>query len=231
MAQMGFGGVKTFAGGGVLGVRAQHGQQGVAGVAGGLQIAAFVHVPVVVNPLRGNAGAAQAQRRAPLLRRGRLFASFAFALVQKPPDACVRDLQGLHHGGQAFVAHALQFGDAFTLRLRVGLAREFFDEVVGQLRHIGQLGPRQLQRGAELVQKVPHAALAAGQPEGQEGSHKSPAQPAAKAHGVVYFLHRCDVVARQPERLAPERLHQAVGDKSVYFLAHNQRAHPALAVE
>ena len=36
---------------------------------------------------------------------------------------------------------------------------------------------------------------------------------------------------RQPQGFAPQRLHQAVGYKSVYFLSHNQRAHFAFAVK
>lgn len=133
---MGFGGVKTFSARRVLSVRAQHGKQRVAGGAGDLQIAAFVHVSVVVHPLLRHARLVWAQRRVPLLRRRSLRAPFILALVQKFPDSRVWNLQGFHHGGQAFIAHALQFFGVFSAGLLVGLTGDFFNEVVGQLRHI-----------------------------------------------------------------------------------------------
>ena len=231
MADVGFRRVKTASARRVLRVRAQHSQKRVAGGAGDLQIAAFVHVPVVVNPFTGDASPMQTQRRAPIVRRGGLGALLQLELIQKFARAKVRGLQRFHHRRDAFVAQALQLFGASPVRLRVGLAREFFNKVAGQLRNIGQLRPRQLQRRSELPQEMAHSAAAAAESECQESPHERPSDSASESHRVVNLLRRRNVVARQPQRLAPQRLHQAVGDEAVYFLSHQQRAHSAFAVK
>ena len=77
------------------------------------------------------------------------------------------------------------------------------------------LRPRPGQRRAELRHEVPHARLAAGDPVGEERAHAAPAQPGAEADGVVDLLDRGDVVVDEPQRLAPQRLEQPVGDEPV----------------
>ena len=72
VADVGFRRVETATARRVFGVGAQHCQERVAGVAGYLQVAAFVHVAVVVNPFAGDASPMQAQRRVPIVRRGGL---------------------------------------------------------------------------------------------------------------------------------------------------------------
>ena len=97
--------------------------------------------------------------------------------------------------------------------------------------NVRQLRPRPLERRPELREEVPHAVLAARDPVGEERAHLRPAQAGAEADRVVDLLGRGDVVVDEPERLAPERLEQAVGDEAVDLLAHAERLHPDRRVE
>ena len=97
----------------------------------------------------------------------------------------------------------------------VRLRDEPIEQLVGELGDVGQLRPRPGQRRAELGHEVTHAGLAAGDPVGEERPHEAPAQPGAEADGVVDLLDRGHAVVDQPERLAPQRLEQPVGDEPV----------------
>ena len=134
--------------------------------------------------------------------------------------------QRLQDGHEAVVAQALELAHGAARRLLVGLGDDAVEQLVGQLRHVGQLRPRPLQRRPELGHEVPHAALAAGDPVGEERAHERPAQPGAVADRVVDLPDRRDAVVHEPERLAPERLQQPVGDEAVDLAAHDQRLHP-----
>ena len=56
-------------------------------------------------------------------------------------------------------------------------------------------------------------------------------RPGAEADRVVDLLDRRDVVGDEPQRLAPERLHQAVGDERVDLPAQHERAHAERRVD
>ena len=104
-------------------------------------------------------------------------------------------------------------------------------ELARQLRNIGQLRPRPLERRAELLEEVAHAVLAACDPVRQERAHLRPAEAGTEADRIVHLLDRRDVVVHEPERLTPERLEQAVGDESVDLLANEERLHSDRRVE
>ena len=72
---------------------------------------------------------------------------------------------------------------------------------------------------------MPHPALAAGHPVGEERAHDRPPQPGAVADRVVDLRDGRDVVVHEPQRLAPERLEQPVGDEAVDLGAHDERVH------
>ena len=50
-------------------------------------------------------------------------------------------------------------------------------------------------------------------------------RPAPKRIASSISLDRRDVVVHEPQRLAPQRLEQAVGDEAVDLVAQAQRAH------
>ena len=111
-------------------------------------------------------------------------------------------------------------------RAAAGLDRRALDHALGklrrQLRRL-QLGPGQLQGRAELLQHVRHAGIAAGQVEGQAGAHEGPAQAGAAGDGGVDLIGRRHAVGDQVQRLAPDRLLQAVGDVARDLAAHLER--------
>ena len=133
-------------------------------------------------------------------------------------------LHRFEHRQQAIVTIAFQRRNAVFAQLVAGALDHVVDQLVGQLR-CWQVGPRQLQRRTELRHEVPHARITACQGIGEEGAHERPAQPGAKANGVVDFAGGRHAVIDQVQRLAPQRFEQAVGDKTGDFLAHMQRAH------
>ena len=101
-----------------------------------------------------------------------------------------------------------------------------------------QLGPRQFQRRSELREEMPHSGFAAGHSVDEKRAHERPAQPGAEPDRVVDLLRRRDAVVDQPQRLAPKRFEQSVGDEAVDLLAshaaaacrcwHRTRSPPAL---
>ena len=99
--------------------------------------------------------------------------------------------------------------------LRVRLVGDLLDQRVVEVRHVHQLRPRPLQRRAELGEEVPHPRLAAGDAVGLEQAHLRPAQPEGVADDVVDLLDGRDVVVDEPQRLAPQRLEQAVADEGL----------------
>ena len=87
------------------------------------------------------------------------------------------------------------------------------------------MGPGELEGRPELGHEMAHAGLAARQPVGEEGAHRRPAQPRAVADGVVDLVHGGEVIGDQPQRLAPQRLEQAVGDEAVDLVADDDGVH------
>ena len=75
-----------------------------------------------------------------------------------------------------------------------------------------------------LALELAHAAVA-GAPVEQERSHARPEKPRAEADRVVDLLDGRDAVVHEPERLAPQRLEQAVGDEAVDLLSHDEWVH------
>ena len=60
-----------------------------------------------------------------------------------------------------------------------------------------------------------HARFAARDPVGEERPHERPPQAGTEADRVVDLLDGGDVVGDEPQRLAPQRLEQTVGDEAV----------------
>ena len=61
--------------------------------------------------------------------------------------------------------------------------------------------------------------------EGEERAHQRPAQAAPVNHGGVDLLGGGDIVVDEPQSLAPQSLHQPVGDEADDLLAHRERPH------
>ena len=85
--------------------------------------------------------------------------------------------------------------------------------------------------GPNCSRKWRMPSLAACDPVRQERAHLRPAQAGAEADRIVHLLDRRDVVVHEPQRLAPERLEQAVGDEAVDLLADEERLHSERRVE
>ena len=109
--------------------------------------------------------------------------------------------------------------------LRIRLVGDGLYQLVGQLRHIHQLGPGPFQARAELRDEMRHSSLAASHTIGLEQAHLRPAQAKAKTDGVVDLLGGGDAVFHQPQRLAPYSLEETVGDKGLDFLADSKWMH------
>ena len=176
-----------------------------------------MHVAVVVDPRGGHpprpfSGGAESSRPRSQAR------SVSPAPVSTPRNA-------LEDRDQRVVAGLLELADRPSGRLLVGLRDEPVEQAVRELRHVGQLRPRPLERGAELRHEVAHPRVPAGDPVGEEGAHERPPQAGAVADRVVDLVHRRDSVVHEPERLAPQRLEQAVGDEAVDLRAHVKRVH------
>src|SRR3546814_4084821 len=71
--------------------------------------------------------------------------------------------------------------DRIGAGLRIGLRRDEIDQRLGEVRHVGQLGPGPLQAGSELRHEMAHAGLAAGDAVGLEEAHLRPAQADRKS--------------------------------------------------
>ena len=149
-------------------------------------------------------------------------------LVQRagaPALALVLLRQRIHDRHQIVVADALELADRQAVRLLVRLIGDQVDQLVVELRHVHQLGPRPFQRRTELRHEVAHAGLAAGDAVDLEHAHLRPAQAEGVAHDVVEFFDGGDAVLDQPQRLAPRRLEQAVADEGLDLLADDHRLH------
>ena len=216
-------------------VEADQAQERVRGVAEQLQVAALVHVAVIVDPVGRDRRPVEAQGLGEVdgvdvgLAEARVVEPRRVLLEDLPGTPVVR-LQALHHRDQAVVAQPLQLADRAAARLLVGLRHDLVEQLVGQLGRL-QLGPGQLQGRAELGHEVAHALLAAGDAVDQEIAHERPAQPGAEADRVVELLGGRHVLVDQVQRLAPHRLHQPVGDEAVDLLADMQGPHADALVE
>ena len=201
----------------VVGVDPQSCEQRVCGVCKELEVPALVNVPVVVDPLRRNASHRTCARGAqqPSLPgcEGRAGGRFLGA-------------EGLQEPDEHPVPQPLELARREPARLCVRLGGDRFHQLVGQLGNVGQVRPRPLERRPELAEEVAHSLLAAGDAVGEEGAHERPAQAGAVADRVVDLLDRRDPVVHEPERLAPERLEQPVGEEAVDLAADDERVHP-----
>ena len=139
---------------------------------------------------------------------------------QHPAGAGILRAERLEHRDQAVVALALELAERAAGRLRVGLGRDAVDQLVRQLRHVGELRPRPLERRAEVLEEAAHARVAAGHAVGEEGAHERPPEAGAEADRVVDLADGRDAVCDQPQRLAPKGLEQPVGDEPVDLLPH-----------
>jgi hypothetical protein len=234
--QLGLHGVVAAARGHVGGVDSDVAKQRVRGFAEHLEVAALGGVAVVIDPLGKHSCPVEAQRCVEVVavrrRRGvEGVEERALVIVEHSarPDA-VR-AQRLHHRDEAVVAHLLQLTDRAVARLRVRLSHELVDQSIRQIRHVGQLRPRQAQRRPELRHEVAHAVLAAGDPVRQERAEERPAQAGAVADRVIYLLDGRDVVVDEPERFAPQRLEQAVSHEALDLGAQRERPHAHRAVD
>jgi hypothetical protein len=100
----------------------------------------------------------------------------------------------VQHCDECVVALALELAHAAAGGLSVGLLLELGEQLLGQLRNVGELCPRPLQRRAELLHEVPHSRLAACDPVEQERAHARPAKARTEADRVVDLLDGRDTV-------------------------------------
>src|SRR5690242_2661420 len=87
-------------------------------------------------------------------------------------------LDRLQHADDAIVTETLQVLDGPAAGLRGGAFHHALDQLLRQLRGL-VVGPGQVERGAELLEHVAHAALAAGQMIDQVRAHEGPADARA----------------------------------------------------
>ena len=139
--------------------------------------------------------------------------------------------QRLQEGDEIVVPDPLELVDRQPFRLRIGLRGDLLDQLGRELGDVRQLRPRPLERGAELREEVAHPLLASGDAVREERPHLREAKARAEAQGVVELLHGGDVVVHEPQRLAPERLEQPVGEEALDLPAHPQRFHAEGRVE
>jgi hypothetical protein len=152
-------------------------------------------------------------------------------LVQDLARAIPASAKSLQDRDEIVVAQALELTDREAIRLRVRLRSDLLDQLARQLGDVRELRPWPLERGAELREKVPHSVLAARDPVGQERAHLRPPQAGAEADRVVDLGGGGHVVVHEPERLAPERLEEAVRDEPVDLLPQEEGFHAKRRVE
>ena len=75
-----------------------------------------------------------------------------------------------------------------------------------------------------------HSRFTAGDAVDQERAHEAPSQTGAETYRIVDLCRRGYTVVDQPQGLAPQRLHQPIGDEAVDLLAEDQRMHADAAV-
>ena len=112
----------------------------------------------------------------------------------------------------------------------IGLGDDLVQQNVVEFGHVHQLRPRPFQCWSELRHEVTHAGFATGNAIDEERSHERPAQTWTEAHRVIDLLGSRDAVIYQPQRLAPQRLHQSIGDEAVDLFRKHQRVHADLLV-
>ena len=88
-----------------------------------------------------------------------------------------------------------------------------------------QLGPWQFQRRSELVERVPHALLAAGEVKREVGAEPCPAKAGTIGGGVVQVACGSHAVVDQMEDLPPHRLLEPVGQVTRYFSTDDEGIH------
>ena len=226
MPQMALHGEVAPAGGDVVRAGADQFHGPVGGLREDLQIVRLVHVTVVVGPApRHLPRDRDRQRAVPGSGLGPGIRQAPFMGGDRPAGAVIVALQGAQDGDQVVVPDALQAPHVVRPGLPVGLLGDPVDQVAGQLRDVGQPAPAPLQRRPELRDEVPHAGFAAGDPVGLEQTHLRPAQAEAAADRFVDLGRGGDAVPHQPQRFAPRRFQQPVGDVRVDLLADRQRPH------
>ena len=135
VAEVGLHGEVAPAPGDVVGVGADQLHGAVGGLREQFQVVGFVHVAVVVGPaLRDLPGHGDRERAGAGLR----LPQAAFMERNRGAGAVVVLLQGAQDGNQIVVSFALQLRNVVGTGLAVGLARDPFDQVRGQLGYVGQ---------------------------------------------------------------------------------------------
>ncbi|MCY1502595.1 hypothetical protein D9M68_366950 [compost metagenome] len=219
----------------IVEIDADQTQQAIGRIAEDLEIAMLGHVAVVVDPGSTDLGVDDAQRLDVaevcfrLLGLGpELGLEIGEQLAGTPAFATIARFQRMHDADEVFVADALEFADRAAGGLCVRLGADLFDERIVEIDDIGELRPGPFQAGTELGEEVAHAGFAAGDAIGLEQAHLRPAHAEGIAHDVVERFGIADVVLDQPERLAPERLEQAVADESLDLLGDDDALHADL---
>ena len=210
-------------GGDIVGRGSDPQQEPVARLRHRLHVAAFVHVVVAIDPVRRHLALQRDHRLHQVRHLGR---NGFLVRVQHFAYGTAALLEAAHHADQVAIAQAFQLRDRHVPRLRVRLACDHVDQFVGQLRHVHQLGPGPFQRRAELADEMLHPRRATGHAIGFKEPHLPPAQAKAHADRIVDFLGRRDTVLDQPQRLAPDRFQEAVGNVGGDFLTHFEREKP-----
>ena len=247
MLDMAFGGVIAVPCRHIVHPRPDQPQQRIHGFRRGKQVAAFGHVPVVINPARQHLHPRQNQRPRPrhtlprhtgarhsrarlnrrlLNRRMERLGAGRVVVAQHLARAPVALLQRAQKAHQIAIPDTFQLADRMMPRLRVRLPRDQIDQRVGELGHIGQPGPGPCQGRPELLHEMPHPGLAPRHAVGFEQPHLPPAQAKPHADRLVDLFGRGNALLHQPQSLAPDRLQEPVGDVRVNLLAHMQGKHP-----
>ena len=211
---------------------ADRAEEAVARLARELRVAAVVGVAVVVGPVGGDHAlhrhdwAVSRELRCRTATEERLF-----EIRERATRAVVVSAQALHDRDEAVVAQRFEFANRGGARLGIRLRTDRVEQFIGELRHVHELRPRPLERRAELGHEVAHARLAAGDAIDEERAHERPAQSRAETHRVVDLLGGGDAVVDEPQGLAPQCLHQSVGDEAVDLLLQHERLHADVGVD
>ena len=210
-------------------------QECVGRVGEHVEVAALGHVAVVVDPLRADdgrraGGAASTRRPAPgcawrASKSARLvLAQHLACCVACERSACriatrlsSRDALELAHRQPAGLLVRLRGDRSINSSVSSGTSVSF---VHGQL----SAGPNcamkcRMPPSPPAIRYVRNVPICAQR------------RPGAVADRVVDLAGRGDAVVHEPERLAPERFEQAVGDEAVDLRAHDERLHAERRVE
>ena len=231
VANMGLGGEIAAARGDILGITADDLHQPVGGLRKGIQIAALGHMSVVIGPVERHHAALGEDRLADIRNlietacKTRLGHARRIMGVLKRPCAPVICAQRPHHPNKVVVANTLQLANGMLPGLRIGLPRNQINQRVIIVRHIHQLGPRPAEARPKLREEVLHPRFSTGDTIGFKQTHLRPADAKAIADRIVEFLGGGDAILHKPQRLAPDRLQQAIRHMGIDLFFEMQGIH------